>query len=57
MPDTPLKRIVIAEDDPAISSMLLKVLSQFYDVVMTNDGKSALAAAGRQPPLIYSCST
>ncbi|MEI9939969.1 MAG: response regulator transcription factor [Pseudomonadota bacterium] len=50
MPEVPLKRIVIAEDDPAIGSMLLKVLSQFYDVVVTSDGASALAAAGRQPP-------
>jgi DNA-binding response OmpR family regulator len=48
--DTPLKRIVIAEDDPAIASMLLKVLSQFYDVVVTNDGASAVAAASKQPP-------
>jgi DNA-binding response OmpR family regulator len=50
MPDAPLKRIVIAEDDPAIGTMLLKVLSQFYDVVVTKDGASALAAAGKQPP-------
>ena len=50
MPDTPLKRIVIAEDDPAIGTMLVKVLSQFYDVVVTSDGASAVAAAGKQPP-------
>ena len=50
MPDIPLKRIVIAEDDPAIGTMLRKVLSQFYDVVMTHDGAAALAAAGKQPP-------
>ena len=50
MADTPLKRIVVAEDDPAISSLLLKVLSQFYDVEMTTDGASALAAAGKKPP-------
>jgi len=48
--DTPLKRIVIAEDDPAIGTMLLKVLSQFYDVVVTSDGASAVTAAGKQPP-------
>jgi putative two-component system response regulator len=47
--DTPRKRIVIAEDDPAIGSMLLKVLSQFYEVVVTSDGASALAAAAKQP--------
>jgi len=45
----PLKRIVIAEDDPAIATMLVKVLSQFYSVEVTNDGAAALAAAGRQP--------
>jgi DNA-binding response OmpR family regulator len=50
VPDTPLKRIVIAEDDPAIAGMLLKVLSQFYDVTVTNDGASAVAAASKQPP-------
>jgi len=48
--DTPLKRIVVAEDDPAIGSMLLKVLSQYYEVVVTTDGASAVAAAGKQPP-------
>jgi DNA-binding response OmpR family regulator len=46
----PVKRIVVAEDDPAISTMLSKVLSQFYEVVVTNDGASALAAAGQVPP-------
>jgi len=50
VPDTPLKRIVIAEDDPAIATMLLKVLSQFYEVVVTSDGPSAVAAASKKPP-------
>ena len=50
MADAPLKRIVIAEDDPSISSMLSKVLSQFYEVVVTSDGPSALAVAGQTPP-------
>ncbi|HEY0469355.1 MAG TPA: response regulator transcription factor [Polyangiaceae bacterium] len=49
MPDVTLKRIVIAEDDPAIANMLLKVLSQFYTVDVTSDGASALAAAAREP--------
>jgi DNA-binding response OmpR family regulator len=44
-----VKRIVVAEDDPAISTMLSKVLSQFYEVVVTNDGASALAAAAKVP--------
>jgi len=47
--DTPRKRIVIAEDDPAISTMLNKVLSQFYEVVVTHDGMAALAVAGKPP--------
>lgn len=45
----PLKRIVVAEDDPAISTMLEKVLSQFYDVTVAFDGPSALHAAGLLP--------
>lgn len=49
MADAPLKRIVIAEDDPAICAMLEKVLSQFYQVTVTSDGPSALAVAGQQP--------
>lgn len=49
MPEAPQKRILIAEDDPAISTMLSKVLSQFYQVVVTNDGQSALAMAGKPP--------
>jgi DNA-binding response OmpR family regulator len=49
VPEAPQKRILIAEDDPAISTMLSKVLSQHYQVVVTNDGKSALALAGKPP--------
>ncbi len=49
MPDVPLKRILIAEDDPAIGSMLSKVLSQYYDVALTSDGQAALALAGKPP--------
>ena len=49
MSDT-LKRIVVAEDDPAIASMLRKVLSQFYDVTVTSDGAAAVAEASKQPP-------
>jgi DNA-binding response OmpR family regulator len=47
--DAPLKRILVAEDDPAISTMLSKVLSQYYEVVVTSDGQSALALAGKPP--------
>ncbi len=49
MADAPLKRILVAEDDPAICTMLAKVLSQYYDVATTNDGQAALALAGRAP--------
>ena len=49
MPDVPLKRILIAEDDPAIGTMLSKVLSQYYDVALTSDGQAALALAGKPP--------
>ena len=49
MPEAPKKRIVVAEDDPSISAMLEKVLSQFYAVTITHDGASALAAAGQKP--------
>jgi len=50
VPDPPRKRIVIAEDDPAIAGILVKVLSQFYQVVLTTDGASAVAAASKHPP-------
>ncbi len=43
------KRILVAEDDPSISSMIEKVLSQHYEVTVTHDGKSALAKAGEAP--------
>ena len=43
------RRIVIAEDDPAIASMLQKVLSQHYDVTVVHDGKNALIQAASQP--------
>ncbi|HKY35894.1 MAG TPA: response regulator [Polyangiaceae bacterium] len=43
------KRIVIAEDDPAIATMLEKVLSPAYDVAIARDGKAALALASKSP--------
>jgi len=45
----PTKRIVIAEDDPSIAAMLDKVLSQFYEVIVTHDGAAALAVAAQSP--------
>ena len=50
MADPSLKRIVVAEDDPAIATMLSKVLSQFYEVILTSDGRTALSVASRPPP-------
>lgn len=48
-PATPRKRIVIAEDDPAIAAMLEKVLAPFYDVAVAHDGRRALEVAAQQP--------
>ena len=39
------RRIVIAEDDPAIAMMLEKVLAPLYDVEVAHDGNAALALA------------
>jgi DNA-binding response OmpR family regulator len=43
------RRIVVAEDDPAIATMLQKVLSQHYDVVLAKDGHQAIALALTPP--------
>ncbi len=43
------RRIVIAEDDPAIAAMLQKVLSQHYDVSVAHDGRQALQLAATPP--------
>lgn len=43
------KRIVIAEDDPAIATMLEKVLAPLYDVSVAHDGNAALAQATKPP--------
>lgn len=43
------RRIVIAEDDPAIATMLEKVLEPLYDVSVAHDGNVALAMAGAAP--------
>ena len=44
-----MKRIVVAEDDPAISALISKVLSQFYEVIVTGDGPTALSVAAQAP--------
>jgi DNA-binding response OmpR family regulator len=43
------KRIVVAEDDPAIAGMLQKVLAQHYDVALARDGHQAIALASSPP--------
>lgn len=43
------RRILIAEDDPAIAALLQKVLSAHYDVSVVHDGKAALASALTPP--------
>jgi DNA-binding response OmpR family regulator len=43
------RRIVIAEDDPAIAAMLQKLLSQHYDVSVAHDGRQALLLAAQAP--------
>ena len=49
MADAPMKRVLVAEDDPAICTMLERVLSQYYEVVVTTDGQTALTRAGQAP--------
>jgi DNA-binding response OmpR family regulator len=43
------RRIVIAEDDPAIATMLEKVLAPLYDVSIAHDGNAALVLASKPP--------
>jgi DNA-binding response OmpR family regulator len=43
------RRIVIAEDDPAIASMLERVLAPTYDVSVAHDGNTALSLARAEP--------
>ena len=40
---------MIAEDDPAIATMLKKLLEQDYDVAVAHDGRAALALAAHAP--------
>jgi DNA-binding response OmpR family regulator len=43
------KRVLVAEDDPAIATLLKKVLGKDYDVTVTGDGQSAIAEALKAP--------
>lgn len=49
-PAAPRKRILIAEDDPAIATMLIRVLGRHYEVEHAATGKAALSRAGSPPP-------
>ena len=44
------KRILIADDDPAIRALLLRLLEKSYEVTVAEDGPGALAKAGADPP-------
>lgn len=47
--DPDKKRIVLAEDDAAIATLLLRVLRQHYDVEHAPDGPTALEIAFKRP--------
>jgi len=44
------KRILVADDDPAISRLLERILGRDYDVVTAGDGGGALALADTCKP-------
>ena len=44
------KRILVAEDDESIATMLVRILSVRYEVHRAQDGKQALAIADRIRP-------
>lgn len=50
MDPAPRKRILVAEDDDAIATLLVKTLSLDYDVTLARDGKEALALATKLRP-------
>ncbi len=43
------KRILVAEDDPAIATLIVRSLEKRYDIVLAEDGMGALAKAGTPP--------
>jgi len=43
------KRILIADDDPAIAKMLSRLLGRDHDVVVAEDGATAVALATKDP--------
>lgn len=47
---TPRKRILVADDDPAISRLLERILGHDFDVYTASDGRAALTLAGQINP-------
>ena len=47
---TKQKRILLAEDDPAISRLLVETLGGEYEVLWARDGREALTLARHTPP-------
>jgi DNA-binding response OmpR family regulator len=43
------KHIVVADDDPSVASMLVRMLENAYDVEWAQDGPGALALVSRDP--------
>jgi two-component system, OmpR family, response regulator len=46
----PKKRILVADDDPAISRLLERILIAEFDVVTASDGRAALTLALQMKP-------
>jgi DNA-binding response OmpR family regulator len=44
------KRILIAEDDLSIATLLARLLGKQYEVTLVQDGNAALAKASQDPP-------
>ncbi|HSC86949.1 MAG TPA: response regulator [Polyangiaceae bacterium] len=49
-PSTAKKRVLIADDDAAISRLLERILGREYDVIVAADGGGALALADQTRP-------
>jgi DNA-binding response OmpR family regulator len=44
------KHVLVAEDDPTIGALLVRLLRTRYDVTLVEDGRGALARAAENPP-------
>ncbi len=44
------KKILVAEDDPAIRALLARAFHAQYEVVIAEDGNAAIARASETPP-------